>query len=64
MNTPEFKEELGQVVCQLRRGILKDFSSMLRRCHTSGGDPVRGDYQAYLTAFDLRAQERENYDTG
>ena len=90
LNTPEFQEELDQVVGQLRRGVLKDFSSMLRRCHISGGEisggtccqnygfvveteryryclrcnPVRGDYQAYLTAFDLRAQERENYDTG
>ena len=90
MRTPEFKEEPEQVVGQLHRGILKDFSSMLRRCHTSGGEisggtccqnygfvveteryryclrcnPVRGDYQAYLTAFDLRAQERENYDAG
>ena len=27
-------------------------------------NPVRGDYQAYLTAFDLRTQERENYDAG
>ena len=90
LNPPEFQEELGQVLGQLRRGVLKDFSSMHRRCHISGGEisggtccqnygfvveteryryclrcnPVRGDYQAYLTAFDLRAQERENYDSG
>ena len=83
LNTPEFKEELGQVVAQLRRGVLKDFSSMLRHCHISGGEisggiccqnygfvveteryryclrcnPVLGDYQAYLTAYDLRTQE-------
>ena len=83
LNTPEFQEELDQVVGQLRRGVLKDFSSMLRRCHTSGGEisggtccqnygfvveteryryclrcnPVRGDYQAYLSCFDLQGQE-------
>ena len=27
-------------------------------------NPVRGDHQAYLTVFNLWAQERENYDTG
>ncbi len=80
---PEKDEELGQVVEQMRRGVLKDFSSMLRHCHISGGkisggiccqnygfvmktkpyryclrcNPVRGDYQAYLTAYDLRVQE-------
>ena len=83
LNTPEFKGELGQVVDQLRRGVLKDLSTMLRWCHLHGGEiaggvcaqnygyvveteqyryclrcnPVRGDYQAYLTAFDLRVQE-------
>ncbi len=83
LNTPEFKGELGRVVDQLRRGVLKDLSTMLRWCHLHGGEiaggvcvqnygyvvetdqyryclrcnPVRGDYQAYLTAFDLRVQE-------
>ena len=73
----------GQVMDQLRRGVLKDFSTMLRLCHLNGGEisggiaarnygfvveteryryclrcnPVRGDYQAYLTCFDLRQQE-------
>ena len=83
LNTPEFKEELGQIMGQLRRGVLKDFSTMLRLCHIDGGEisggiaarnygfvleteryryclrcsPVRGDYQAYLTCFDLRQQK-------
>ena len=83
LNTPEFKGELGQVMEQLRRGVLKDFSSMLRWCHLHGGEisggslaqnygyvveteryryclrcnPVRGDYQSYLSCFDLREQE-------
>ena len=83
LNTPEFKGELGQVMDQLRRGVLKDFSTMLRWCRSHGGEisggavaqnhgfvveteryryclrcnPVRGDYQAYLTCFDLRVQE-------
>ena len=83
LNTPAFKEELGKVVDDLRRGVLKDFSTMLRLCHIDDGEigghtaarnygfvleteryryclrcnPVRGDYQAYLTCFDLRQQE-------
>ena len=84
LNTPEFKGELGQVVDQLRRGALKDLSTMLRWCHLHGGEiaggvcaqnygyvveteqyryclrcnPVRGDYQAYLTCFDKLAQKQ------
>ena len=42
LNTPEFKEELGQVVDQLRRGVLKDFSTMLRWCHLHGGEIAGG----------------------
>ena len=83
LNTPAFKEELGKVVDDLRQGVLKDFSTMLRLCHIDGGEigghtaarnygfvleteryryclrcnPVRGDYQGYLTCFDLRQQE-------
>lgn len=85
LNTPEFKDELSQVVGRLRRGVLKDFSTMLRWCHLHGGEiaggvctqnygyvveteryryclrcnPVRGDYQAYLSCFDKRAQRME-----
>ena len=84
LNAPEFKGELGQVVDQLRRGALKDLSTMLRWCHLHGGEiaggvcaqnygyvveteqyryclrcnPVRGDYQAYLTCFDKSAQKQ------
>ena len=82
LNSPEFKGELGQVMDQLRRGVLKDLSSMRRWCYSHGGEigggyspnygyvveteryryclrcnPVKGDYQAYLTCFDLREQE-------
>jgi len=82
LNSPEFKGELGQVVDQLRRGVLKDLSSMSRWCYSHGGEisggwsqnygyvmeteryryclrcnPVKGDYQAYLTCFDKQAQE-------
>lgn len=84
LNTPEFKEELGKVVNDLRLGVLKDLPSMRRYCWgresgaITGGsccqnygfvletdrylyrlrcNPVRGDYQAYLTCFDLRQQE-------
>ena len=82
LNSPEFKGELGQVMDQLRRGVLKDLSSMRRWCYGHGGEigggyspnygyvvetehyryclrcnPVKGDYQAYLTCFDLREQQ-------
>lgn len=38
LNTPAFKEELGKVVDDLRQGVLKDFSTMLRLCHIGGGE--------------------------
>lgn len=37
LNTQEFKDELGKVVNDLRKGILKDLSSMRRCCHGSDG---------------------------
>lgn len=42
LNTPEFKGELGRVVDQLRRGVLKDLSTMLRWCHLHGGEIAGG----------------------
>ena len=82
LNSPEFRDELGQVMDQLRRGVLKDLDNMGRWCRSHGGkidggweqnygyvvetgryryclrcNPVRGDYQAYLTCFDLQAQQ-------
>ena len=82
LNTPEFREELGKVVDDLRKGVLKDLPSMRRYCYGHDGaidggsccqnygfvletehytyrlrcNPVEGDYQAYLAAFDQRAQ--------
>lgn len=82
LNTQEFKDELTEVVDELRESVLKNFSSMTGYCRSHGGEisggwvqnygyivetenyryclrcnPVPGDYQAYLTAFDLRVQE-------
>ena len=37
LNTQEFKEDLNKVVNDLRQGILKDLSSMRRRCYGSEG---------------------------
>ena len=37
LNTQEFRDELGKVVNDLRQGILKDLSSMRRRCYGSEG---------------------------
>ena len=38
LNTPEFKAELGQVVNELRRSVLKNLSSMRRYCWQHGGE--------------------------
>lgn len=86
LNTPDFKEELGQVVDGLRESVLKNLSSMRQYCqkHQDGAirggtccqnygfvletdhyiyrlrcNPIRGDYQAYLTCFDKQAQKHE-----
>ena len=37
LNTPEFRAELGKVVNDLRKGVLKDLSSMKRYCWGSDG---------------------------
>lgn len=37
LNTQEFRDELTKVVDDLRKGILKDLSSMRRRCHGTEG---------------------------
>ena len=80
-NSPAFKAELTEVVDELRKSVLKDFSSMTSYCVTNGGqivggwvrnygyvvdtdnyryclrcNPVRGDYQAYLTCYDKQVQ--------
>ena len=41
LNTPAFKEELGKVVNDLRKGVLKDLPSMRRYCY-SGRDGALG----------------------
>ena len=83
LNTPEFRAELGAVVNDLRKGVLKDLLSMERYCWGSDGaikggtccqnygftleteryiyrlrcNPIRDDYQAYLSCFDREAQK-------
>ena len=84
LNSPEFKEELTEVVNELCRGPLKNLSAMSSYCYTHGGEitgsytqnygyivetpnyryclrcnPQRGDYNAYLTCFDLRVQRQQ-----
>ena len=81
LNSPAFQAELDKVVNELRKNVLKDFSSMTAYCRSNGGqisggwvqnhgfivdtenyryclrcNPVRGDYQAYLTCFDKQVQ--------
>ena len=80
-NSSAFKAELTEVVDELRKSVLKDFSSMTAYCCSHGGqinggwvqnhgfvvdtenyryclrcNPVRGDYQAYLTCYGKQAQ--------
>lgn len=38
LNTQEFKEELGEVVDELRRSVLKNLDSMRSYCYTHGGE--------------------------
>ena len=81
LNSQEFKDELTEVVNELRNSVLKNFSAMSGYCRGHGGEisggwtqnygyivetgnyryflrcnPLPGDYQAYLTCFDKRAQ--------
>ncbi len=37
LNSPEFKEELGEVIDTLRETVLKDLRSMSSYCHANGG---------------------------
>ena len=37
LNSPAFKAELTEVVNELRKSVLKDFSSMKAYCHSNGG---------------------------
>lgn len=81
LNSPAFKQELDEVVNELRGSVLKSLSDMEGYCRTHGGEisggwqqnygyivetehyryclrcnPQPGDYQVYLTCFDLRVQ--------
>ena len=47
LNSPEFREELGQVMDQLRRGVLKDLDTMERWCESHGGEISGGWSQNY-----------------
>ena len=81
-NTQDFKDELTEVVDELRENVLKNFSAMTGYCRDHGGEisggwvqnygyvvetdrysyllrcnPLKGDYQAYLTCFDRQIQQ-------
>lgn len=83
LNSQEFKNELGRVEDDLRKGVLKSFGAMQGYCFSHGGEisgghvqnhgfvletgrylyrlrcnPVRGDYNAYLSCFDKLAQKQ------
>ena len=49
LNTPEFRAELGEVVNDLRKGVLKDLASMKRYCWGSDG-PLRAAPAVRTTA--------------
>ena len=55
LNSPEFKRELGEVVDELRKTVLKDLRSMSRFCYDHGGE-LGQDARQYGYAV-----ETENY---
>ena len=56
LNTQGFKDELAEVVDELREGVLKDFSSMTGYCRGHGGEISGGWVQNYGYVV-----ETENY---
>ena len=47
LNSPEFKQELGEVVDALRKTVLKDFSALSSYCYNHGGEIRGGGRQNY-----------------
>lgn len=47
LNSPEFKQELGEVVDALRKTVLKDLSAMSSYCYNHGGEISGGGRQNY-----------------
>lgn len=43
LNSPEFKAELQEVVDELRKSVLKDYSAMTGYCHSHGGE-IKGSW--------------------
>ena len=84
LNSQAFKDELTEVVDEMRQSVLKNFSAMTGYCRGHGGEikggwvtqnygyiveteryryclrcnPIPGDYNGYLTAFDLNVQRQ------
>ena len=56
LNSPEFKAELQEVVDELRKGVLKNFSAMTGYCRGHGGEISGGWVQNYGYIL-----ETENY---
>lgn len=55
LNTQEFKDELGKVLNDLRKGILKDLSSMRRCCYGSVG-AIGGESYCQNYGFTLETE--------
>lgn len=47
LNSPEFKQELGEVVDAMRKTVLKDLSAMSSYCYNHGGEISGGGRQNY-----------------
>ena len=43
-NSPEFKQELSEVVDEMRQGVLKNLNSMSSYCYNHGGELPSGSY--------------------
>jgi hypothetical protein len=55
-NSPEFKEELGEVVSEMRRSILKDLHSMSSYCCNHGGELPKGSYGRSIYGYVWRSE--------
>lgn len=56
LNTPEFKAELGEVVNDLRKGVLKDLPSMRRYCYSGGDGAIKGGSCCQNYGFTLETE--------
>ncbi|NLU23492.1 MAG: hypothetical protein GXW99_01990 [Clostridiales bacterium] len=62
LNSPEFKQELGEVVDALRKTVLKDFSALSSYCYNHGGEIRGGGRQNYGYVVDTDRYRKRTRD--